>query len=163
MKNGRTILWLGLILLAGGMATAILDWRQEQRSTALSARKSAESMVGLLSLYPLSDADAGIRRLLVKSLIEHSATPVVYLIMEDTNGKRLLEYGDLSLILIRRQIETNDPWPTRKGTHVVRVVGEAFEPILQLPDHLVHVVHDAIRELLFAQFVPDVFLGIEFG
>jgi PAS domain S-box-containing protein len=97
MKNSRNILWLAVILLAGGLAAAVLDWRQENREAASAAHRSAERMVSLLSLYPLSDTHAGNRQLLVKSLVEQSGTPVAYVVVEDLAGKRLLEFGNLGL------------------------------------------------------------------
>ena len=67
------------------------------------------------------------------------------------------------LILIRFQIETNYPWPSRERAHADRIGGEALQTVLQLPDHLIHMVHDAVGEELFTQFVPHMLLGVKFG
>ena len=97
MKNARNITLVCVILLAGSMVTAVLDWRQEQRATASTVRRSAEGLVSLVSLYPIANADAGMRRLLAKSLVEQSGTSLAYLLVDHADGRPLFTLGNPAL------------------------------------------------------------------
>ena len=78
-------------------------------------------------------------------------------------GRAVTEAASGLVIPIRVQVETNDPGPRGQTAEAIRVAGHAGQALLQWPDHRVQVVEHSVRELLFAQFIPDVFLRIQLG
>jgi two-component system phosphate regulon sensor histidine kinase PhoR len=94
--NGK-VYALSILLLAGSISTALLDWRQEKQQTLATARRSAEGLIGLLSLYPIATTDIAIRQLLGKTIVENSAPEVAYLIAQSRDGEPLLTLGNPGL------------------------------------------------------------------
>jgi len=97
MRNSRNALLLLLVLAAGAFVMTLLDLRQERRETVANATRRADLLVGMLSLYPLHEAEASTRDLLAKTLVEQTGDDVAYLIAVDRDGRRLLELGDFTL------------------------------------------------------------------
>ena len=66
------------------------------------------------------------------------------------------------LIIIRFQVETNYPRPGGQTSQSLGVIRQTRKPGMKLCKHSGHGVENAIRELLFPEFIPDMFLGVEF-
>ena len=64
---------------------------------------------------------------------------------------------------MRYPVETNNPGPSRPSSQAFVICGEPGQALLQLPDDGVQVVEHSIGKLLLAQFIPDMFLRIQFG
>ncbi|MDO8595498.1 MAG: hypothetical protein Q7R45_02630 [Sulfuricaulis sp.] len=69
----------------------------------------------------------------------------------------------LGLILLSFQDETNNPRPPCNTADSLSVGGKSWQSAFELFNDTGHVGKHAIRKLFFAQFVPEVLLGIEFG
>ncbi len=97
MKNARTIILLALIIAVGVSVMARVDWLREKKFRMAETLRSGDRLVGLIALHPIHDGDAGIRNLLVKTLIEQSSgEDVAYLLIHDQEGQPLLTVGDLT-------------------------------------------------------------------
>ena len=62
---------------------------------------------------------------------------------------------------MRFQDETNYPRPSRQASECLGVRGHPGKTLFELADDCRHRVENPVGEFLFAQFIPDMFLGIE--
>ena len=68
----------------------------------------------------------------------------------------------LLLILIRFQVETNDPWPSCQASQCFMIRTQSRQSTLQLPDYRVKIVEHPVGELFLSELIPYMFLWIEF-
>jgi hypothetical protein len=64
---------------------------------------------------------------------------------------------------MRVQVETNNPRPSRETAQALRVCREPGQALVQLADDGVQMIKHPVGEFLLAQFIPDMFLRIQFG
>ncbi len=97
MRQLRHLTFVLIVIAAGAIAMSILDWERERKAVGTEAIQIAESMVELISLYPLHDMDLGTRNLLTKTLVEQSGMRIAYLHVMDASGRTLLDLGSSAL------------------------------------------------------------------
>ena len=76
-------------------------------------------------------------------------------------GRFLALVGLLNLSCF--QVEFNNPWPCRDTTEANAISRQAGKTGSELLLHSIHGVKDSVRKLFLADFVPQMFLGIELG
>ena len=64
------------------------------------------------------------------------------------------------LILVRVQVETNNPRPSGQAAQTPVVRSQHWQATLQLSGHARHVREHPVREFLFPKFIPDVLLRV---
>lgn len=69
---------------------------------------------------------------------------------------------DRIVILVRVQVETNYPRPSRETAESVGVGREAWQSLLELARDAGETVENAVGELFLADFIPDMFLRVQF-
>ena len=97
MRQLRHLTFVLIVIAAGAIAMSILDWERERKAVGTEAIQTAESMVELISLYPLHDMDLSTRNLLTKTLVEQSGMRIAYLHVMDASGRTLLDLGSPAL------------------------------------------------------------------
>jgi len=73
------------------------------------------------------------------------------------------DFVDVSaLILIRVQVEPNNPRPGSQASQALGIAGQPRQAEFQLANYSFQRIEDSIGKLFLTQFVPDMFLRIEF-
>jgi len=98
MRHPRHIILVLLVVALGSGIVARKDWKDARIRRTADAVYAGERLTGILSLYPLQNADVATRNLLAKTLVERSAGErIAYLFVDDAAGNPLVSIGDATL------------------------------------------------------------------